>query len=101
VLHGNFLKPLESEEATAPTNRGQKENFYHAVDRFIQKALDKNKPQDLQNMYMAPSGDHILKKGLLTPPQAHSYCFKEMLRVAKLLPTRNMPIPNKCLVLEW
>jgi hypothetical protein len=74
-MHGNFLKPLEGKEATARTNRGQKENFYHAVDLFIQKALDKNKPQDLQYIYMAPSGDHILKKVLLTPAQAHSYFF--------------------------
>jgi hypothetical protein len=50
---------------------------------------------------MAPGGDYRLAKDLLTSPRAHSYRFKEMLQVAELLPTGNIPKPSDELSLQW
>ncbi len=70
VLHDHFPEPLEAEiVVTAPEqNRKVKSNFYLTIDLFIKKILDNQKPRDLQYIYMAPRGDHVVKKDLLMPP---------------------------------
>ena len=103
VLHDHFPEPLEAETiVTAPErNREVKSNFYLAIDLFIKKVLDNQKPRDLQYIYMAPGGDHVVKKDLLTPPRAHSHRFKEMLRIAKLLSAGEIAKPTESLAAEW
>ncbi len=50
---------------------------------------------------MAPGGDYRLAKDLLTSPHVHSHRFKEMLRIAELLPAGNIPKPSDGLSLQW
>jgi hypothetical protein len=50
---------------------------------------------------MAPGGDYRLAKDLLTSPRVHSHRFKEMLRIAKLLPTGDIQKPSDGLALQW
>jgi hypothetical protein len=92
---------LEGKAATFEADCNVCKNFYRAIELFIKKANNKKKPQDLQYIYMAPGGDHVLKKDLLTPPRLHSHRFKEMLRISGLLPAGDIPAPNKGLALEW
>ena len=50
---------------------------------------------------MAPGGDYRLAKDLLTSPRVHSHRFKEMLRIAELLPAGDIPKPSDELSLQW
>ena len=50
---------------------------------------------------MQPGGNYRLSKDLLTLPHVHTQWFKEMLRIAALLPAGDFPEPNKSLALEW
>jgi hypothetical protein len=50
---------------------------------------------------MAPGGDHKIVKDLLTPPREHTRQFKEMLRIAELLPAGKTPTPSEKLALQW
>ena len=50
---------------------------------------------------MDPRGNYRLAKDLLTLPRMHSHCFKEMLHIAKLLPTGDIPKPSDELTLQW
>ncbi len=97
VLNEHFPEPLE-EVSTHP--RSKKEDFDQATKLFIKKILDNQKPRDLQYIYMAPGGDYRLAKDLLTTPCVHSHRFKEMLRIAKLLPAGNIPKPSDELSLQ-
>ncbi len=69
--------------------------FCRAVELFVCKILDSKMPRDLQYIYMAPGGNHKIKKDLLTLPREHARRFKEMLHVAKLLPAGKMPKLSK------
>ena len=64
VLHDYFPEPLEAETiVTAPERYCKvKANFYLAIDLFIKKVLDNQKARDLQYIYMAPRGDHVIKR---------------------------------------
>jgi hypothetical protein len=79
----------------------KKEDFARAVELFIKKALNNEKPRDLQYIYMQPGGNYCLAKDLLTPPRLHVQRFKEMLRIAALLPAGDIPEPNDLLALNW
>ena len=98
VLSEHFPEPLDGEESTSPR---EKEDFERAITLFIKKVLNNDKPRDLQYIYMQPGGDYRLSKDLLTPPRLHAQRFKEMLRIAALLPAGNIPEPNDALALEW
>ena len=50
VLSEHFPEPLE-EVSTHPRNK--KENFEQAIELFIKKIFDNQKPGDLQYIYMA------------------------------------------------
>jgi len=98
VLAEHFSEPI-GEEATG--HRDTKEDFDRAVAFFIKKTLDNEKPRDLQYIYMQPGGDYRLMKDLVTPPRLHAQRFKEMLRVAELLPAGDFPKPSDALALQW
>ena len=98
VLAEHFPEPL-GEEATS--HRETKDDFDRAVAFFIKKTLNNEKPRDLQYIYMQPGGDYRLTKDLVTPPRLHAQRFKEMLRVAELLPAGDFPKPSEALALQW
>ena len=98
VLAEHFPEPLD-EEATS--HRETKDDFDRAVAFFIKKTLNNEKPRDLQYIYMQPGGDYRLTKDLVTPPRLHAQRFKEMLRVAELLPAGDFPKPSEALALQW
>ena len=79
VINEHFPKPLEEVLAHS---RNKKEDFERAIELFIKKILDNQKPRDLQYIYMAPRGDYRPMKDLMTSPRVHSHCFKEMLRMS-------------------
>ena len=49
---------------------------------------------------MQPGGDYCLMKDLVTPPRLHVQRFKEMLRVAELLPAGDFLKPSDALALQ-
>ena len=98
VLAEHFSEPL-GEEATSQCET--KEDFDRAIALFIKKTLNNEKPRDLQYIYMQPGGDYRLTKDLVTPPRLHAQRFKEMLRVAELLPAGDFPKPSDALALQW
>jgi hypothetical protein len=98
VLNEHFAEPLEE---VSTVSRAKKEDFDRAIDLFIKKTLDNRKPRDLQYIYMAPGGDYRLAKDLLTSPRVHSHRFKEMLRIAELLPAGDIQKPSEGLALQW
>ena len=76
-------------------------NFYLAIDLFIKNVLDNQKPRDLQYIiYMAPRGDHVIKKRPSNPALSASHQFKEILRIAELLPASEIMKPMELLVAE-
>jgi hypothetical protein len=75
--------------------------FRRAVGLFVCKILNSEMPQDLQYVYMVPGGDHKIVKDLLTPLHENARQFKEMLRIAKLLPAGKTPMPSEKLALQW
>ena len=50
---------------------------------------------------MQPGGDYCLMKDLVTPLRLHVQQFKEMLRMAEILPTGDIPKPSDVLALQW
>ena len=97
VLAKHFLEPLVGKETTSPH---EKEDFAQAIELFIKKVLNNDKPRDLQYIYMQLGGDYHLAKDLLTPLRLHVQLFKVMLRIATLLPAGNIAKPNNLLALE-
>ena len=97
VLNEHFPEPLEE---VLTCSRDKKEDFERAIELFIKKILDNQKPRDLQYIYMAPGGDYHLAKDLLTSPRMHLHCFKEMLCIAELLPAGDIPKPLDKLALQ-
>ena len=44
------------------------ENFCHAVELFLKKALHEEKPRDCQYIYLAPGGNYNIRKAFATKP---------------------------------
>ena len=68
---------------------------------FVCTILDSEKPRDVQYVYLAPGGDHRILKDLLTAPRDHARRFKEMLRIAELLPPGKAQPPSDKLAMQW
>ena len=98
VLAEHYPEPLDEDSSS---HRETKEDFDRAVGIFIKKTLDNDKPRDLQYIYMQPGGDYRLMKDLVTPPGLQVQWFKEMLRIAEILPAGNIPKPSDTLTLQW
>jgi len=98
VLAEHYPEPLDEDSSS---HREMKEDFDRAVGLFIKKSLDNDKPHDLQYIYMQPGGDNRLMKELVTPPHLHAQQFKEMLRIAEILPAGDIPKPSDALAFQW
>jgi hypothetical protein len=101
LLHEHFPEPINPEVVKPAQDCALAENFLHAIDLFLIRSLNEKKTRDCHYNYMAPGGDHGVHKELLKSPLDHPYCFEEMLRIAKLLPTGDHPPPNAALQVEW
>ena len=103
VLKEHFPEPIDdSTYALLPeSNRNSKESFQSAIELFLQRSTHDNKPRDRQLIYYQPGGDFQVRKDLGTSAIEHRHRFEELLRVAELLPTGDIAMPNESLTLEW
>ncbi len=101
VLHIHFPEPVDTEVVESAQDRALAENFSHAIDLFLICTLNKKKTRDRQYKYLVPGGDHGIHKKLLTSHSDHLHCFKEMLRITKLLLEGDIPTPNAALQVQW
>jgi hypothetical protein len=90
VVRGHF-----SDESAIVETQNDEAGFYRAVRIFVCTILDNETPRDVQYVYLAPGGDHQIRKDLLTAPRDHTCRFKEMLRIAELLPPGETPPPSE------
>ena len=102
VLHEHFPEPVDSSiEVPAEQDRSSAINFKRAIDLFLIKTLNEKLPRDRQYIYLAPGGDHVFHKELLTTPMDHLHRFQEILRISAKLPAGNIPEPNAALLVQW
>ncbi len=101
VLHEHFPKPVDPEVVEPGQDCALAENFSRVIDLFLICTLNKKKTRDCQNDYMAPGGDHGIKKELLMSPFNHLHHLEEMLHIAQLLPTGNHPPLNVAPQVDW
>jgi hypothetical protein len=78
-----------------------KEGFHRAVHLFVCTILNCETPRDIQYVYLAPGGDHQIRKDLLTALRDHARRFKEMLCIAELLPPGETPPLSEKLAVQW
>jgi hypothetical protein len=90
-----------SDESAIVETQNNEAGFYRAVRIFVCTILDSETPRDVQYVYLAPGGDHQIRKDLLTAPRDHAHRFKEMLRIAELLPPGGTPLPSEKLAVQW
>ena len=95
------MKDHFSEESSIVETQNDKAGFYKAVRLFVCTILDSEMPQDVQYIYLALGGDHRILKDLLTVHRDHARQFKEMLRIAELLPPGITPLPSNKLAVQW
>ena len=102
VLHEHFPEPVDpSIEVPPEQDRSLAINFKRAIDLFLIKTLNEKMPRDRQYIYLAPGGDHVFHKELLTSPMDHLHRFQEILRISAKLPAGNIPEPNAALQVQW
>ena len=72
-----------------------------AIELFLKHTLNEPKLRDRQWIYMMPGGDYRVRKELLVSPLDHLHRFKEMMRIAQMLPKGDIWTPNVALQVEW
>jgi hypothetical protein len=93
VLHEHFPEPLDPlNEVSAKQDRSSAINFKQAIDLFLIKTLNEKMPRDRQCIYLAPGGDHVFHKELLTLPMDHLHRFQEILLISGKLPAGNITV---------
>ena len=108
VLEGSYktawrevVRDHFSDESAIVEMQNDEAGFHRAVRLFVCTILDSETPRDVQYVYLAPGGDHQIRKDLLTAPRDHARRFKEMLRIAELLPPGETPPPSEKLAVQW
>jgi hypothetical protein len=101
VLDDNFPEPADSESVSPEHDRSTADGFKRTIELFLKHTLNEPKPCDRQWIYMMPGGDYRVRKELLVSPLDHLHRFKEMLRIAQMLPEGGIPTPNTALQVEW
>jgi hypothetical protein len=71
VIHDNFPEPVDPVMVPPKQDCSQKENFCHAVELFLKKALHKEKPWNRQYIYFGPGSNYNVQKALATKPINH------------------------------
>jgi hypothetical protein len=67
-MQDHFLEPVDAAMVPLEQDRSLEKNFCCAIELFLKKALNKEKPQDPQYIYLAPGGDYNVRKMLRTKP---------------------------------
>ena len=101
VLDDYFPEPVDPESVSSEHDRSTADSFKRAIELFLKHTLNEPKPRDRQWIYMMPGGDFGVRKDLLVSPLDHLHRFKEMLRIAQMLPEGDIPTPNAALQVEW
>ena len=108
VLEGSYktawrevVRDHFSDESAIVEMQNDEAGFHRAVRLFVCTILDSETPRDVQYVYLAPGGDHQIRQDLLTAPRDHARHFKEMLRIAELLPPGETPPPSEKLAVQW
>jgi hypothetical protein len=101
VLDDKFPEPADPESVSPEHDRSMADGFKRAIELFLKHTLNEPKPRDRQWIYMMPGGDYRVRKELLISPLDHLHRFKEMLRIAQMLPEEDIPTPNAALQVEW
>jgi hypothetical protein len=101
ILHEFYPEPVDAAMVPAEQDRSREVNFCHAIELFIKKVLHEEKPRDRQYIYLAPGGDYIVQKPLVTRHIDHLHQWEELLHVAELLPAGNIITPSSKLQVEW
>jgi len=101
VLDDYFPEPADTENVSPEHDRSTADSFKRAIELFLKHTLNKPKPRDRQWIYMMPGGNYGVRKDLLISPLDHLHRFKEMLRIAQMLPEGDIPTPNAVLQVEW
>ena len=86
VLDDYFPEPVDPESVSSEHDRSTADSFKRAIELFLKHTLNEPKPRDRQWIYMMPGGDFGVRKDLLVSPLDHLHRFKEMLRIAQMLP---------------
>jgi hypothetical protein len=101
VLDDNFPEPANPESVLPEHDRSTADGFKRAIELFLKHTLNEPKSCDRQWIYMMPGGDYGVRKELLVLPLDHLHWFKEMLRIAQMLPEGDISTPNAALQVEW
>jgi hypothetical protein len=108
VLEGSYktawrevVRDHFSDESAIVETQNNEAGFHRAVWLFVCTILESETPRDVQYIYLAPGGDHQIRKDLLTAPRDHARRFKEMLRITELLPPGETPPPTEKLAVQW
>jgi hypothetical protein len=103
VLKEHFPEPMEDSTGvlSPESNRNSKESFERAIELFLQRSTHEKKLRDRQLIYYQPVGNFQVRKDLGTSAIKHCHRFDELLRVAELLPTGDIAMPNESLTLKW
>jgi hypothetical protein len=65
------------------------------------KTLNEKLPCNRQYIYLAPGGNLVFHKELLTTPMDHLHRFQEILCISVKLPAGNISEPNAVLLVQW
>ena len=68
VMHDHFPEPVDAAMVPSKQDRSLEENFCHAIELFLKKAIHEEKPRDCQYIYLAPGGNYNVRKALATKP---------------------------------
>jgi len=101
VLDDHFPEPADPESVSPEHDCSTADRFKRAIELFLKHTLNEPKPRDGQWIYMMPGGDYGVHKDLLVSPLDHLHRFKDMLRIAQMLPEGDIPTPNAALQVEW
>jgi uncharacterized protein YicC (UPF0701 family) len=71
VVNEHFPEPTKPVNVHVEQDCSSEENFCHALELFIIKALHEMKPQDQQYIYMMPGGNNNVRKKIETIPLNH------------------------------
>jgi hypothetical protein len=76
VLEGSYktawrevVRDHFSDPAAIVETQNDEAGFYRAIRIFVCAILDSETPRDVQYVYLAPGGDHQIRKDLLTAPR--------------------------------
>ena len=71
TVYNFYPEPVGLVMVTDKQDCSRKENFRHAIELFLKKALHEEKPRDHQYIYLAPGGVYNVQQAIVTKPINH------------------------------